>query len=84
MSKNLSELKTFLLFAENELQTNPLFESTEFRKINTWSSLNALLFISAIHERHDVLLSAADLASCVTLGEIHRLILNRKDGISNG
>lgn len=84
MLQNFSDLNTFLLFAENELQINPLFEYTEFRKVTTWSSLNALLFISTIHEQYDVLISSADLASCVTLGDIHRLILNRINGISNG
>jgi hypothetical protein len=84
MSEGVSDLNTFLAFAEHELQAGALFESSEFRKISTWSSLSALLFISAIHERHDVLISSADLAVCVTLGDIHRLILNRSNGKSNG
>jgi len=74
---DLKNKESFLLFASDELQQPGLTEQMEFRKINTWSSLNALLFIARINEESEVLISAADLASCKTLGDIHALIVNR-------
>lgn len=72
----------FLRFTASELQVpfEQLTEQTEFRKIGTWSSLNALLFISRVNEETNVLISAADLAGCTTVGDIHRLITNRYHG----
>lgn len=84
MTEDLSDLNTFILYAEDELRVKPLNADTEFRKISTWSSLNALIFISGINERTDVLISSADLAACKTLGDIHRLILNRTRGAFKG
>ena len=69
----------FLRFTAAELQVSPeqLTAHTEFRKISTWSSLNALLFISRVNEETQVLISAADLAGCKTVGDIHQLITSR-------
>jgi acyl carrier protein len=74
----------FLHFTAIELQVNPtqLSVDTEFRNIITWSSLNALLFISRINEETNVLISAADLAGCKTIGDIHHLIIQRSNGAS--
>jgi len=74
----------FLRFTATELQVNPtqLSADTEFRNIITWSSLNALLFISRINEETNVLISAADLAACKTIGDIHHLIIQRSNGVS--
>jgi len=73
---------TFLHFTATELQIAPdhLTVETEFRKISTWSSLNALLYISRVNEETNVLISAADLAGCKTIGDIHQLIIARYDG----
>lgn len=72
----------FLRFTAAELQVpvDALTPQTEFRSISTWSSLNALLFISRVNEETNVLISAADLAACKTVGDIHRLITSRYHG----
>ena len=69
----------FLRFTAAELQepAENLHAETEFRGLGTWSSLNALLFISRVNEETNILISAADLADCKTIGDIHRLILQR-------
>jgi acyl carrier protein len=54
--------------------------NTSFRSIRTWSSLNALVYISRINEETDVLISASDLAACQTLEEIHQLLKSRLHG----
>ncbi|MCG9910632.1 MAG: hypothetical protein MH137_04955 [Flavobacteriales bacterium] len=80
--QDLTDIQQFIDFAEKELQVQGLSPQSEFRKISSWSSLNALLFISGVNEHADVLISSADLASCTTLGDIHSLIVNRIHGFS--
>lgn len=79
----LEKIAVFLELVATELgiETNHLNVTTPFRTLDSWSSLNALILISRIMEESDVLISASDLASCVTLGDIHDLIVTRKNGI---
>lgn len=72
----------FIGFAATELlvSADELALETVFREIRTWSSLNALVFISRINEETDILISASDLAACKTLRDIHQLIISRSDG----
>ncbi len=79
---DLSSIEQFLQFTADELLVSPaeLMAETEFRNIRTWSSLNALIFVSRISEETNVLISAGDLASCKTLGEIHSLVISRSNG----
>lgn len=69
-------------FTADELLVSPgeVTPETEFRNTRTWSSLNALIFISRISEETNVLISAGDLASCKTFGDIHNLVISRSDG----
>jgi acyl carrier protein len=79
---DLLSIEKFLQFTADELlvNANEINMSTTFRSIRTWSSLNALVFISRINEETDILISASDLASCQTLEEIHLLLKSRLNG----
>ena len=76
---DLLSMNGFLQFSAGELLVAPgeITPQTAFRDIRTWSSLNALILVSRISEETNVLISAADLASCKTLGDIHELIKSR-------
>lgn len=78
---DLSSIENFLQFTADELlvSAGEVTAETAFRDIRTWSSLNALIFVSRISEETDVLISAGDLASCQTLGDIHNLVISRSD-----
>lgn len=81
---SINNKNSFLDFVASELmisKTEIDFE-TEFRKIPTWSSLNALIFISRINEELDVLISSSDLASIKTIDEIYNLIVWKMHGAS--
>lgn len=80
MGIDISNKKEFLQFTATELMisVDSLSMGTEFRKIPTWSSLNALIYVSRINEESGVLISANDLVSSKTLEDIYRLILERK------
>lgn len=49
----------------------------EFRNMESWSSLHALLFIARINEEEGVMLSSTDLAGCKHLEEIYKLIVSK-------
>jgi acyl carrier protein len=74
---NIDEFLTFTA-AEFQLKRNELSISTEFRNLPFWSSLNALIFISAIHDESGVLLSSSDLSKSKTLGDLFTMIQSSK------
>tara|TARA_R110000868_G_scaffold45840_1_gene151797 strand:+ start:809 stop:1039 length:231 start_codon:yes stop_codon:yes gene_type:complete len=71
----LSELD-FLSFTSKEFQVeySSLSMQTEYRNLPNWSSLNALIFISAIHDAYGVLISSTDLSRATTLGDLFAII----------
>ena len=74
-----SELK-FLSFTSKEFQVQDgsTSLSTEFRDLPNWSSLNALIFISAINDAFGVLISSTDLSKSKTLGDLFTIIQSSK------
>lgn len=66
----------FLTFASNEfmVEFDSLSLNTEFRNLPSWSSLNALIFISAINDKYGVLISSTDLSNSKNLGDIFTII----------
>lgn len=82
MDSHLLSKENFLRFTATELMI-PLekisFE-TEFRQIPTWSSLNALIYISRINEETNVLISTSDLVKSKTIEDIYQMITNRFNG----
>ena len=82
MKSLINDTNTFLEFTANELMvslTDINFE-TEFRSISSWSSLNALIYISSINEKTAVFISSADLAQLISIRDIHNLILSHSNG----
>ncbi|MES2691495.1 MAG: acyl carrier protein [Bacteroidota bacterium] len=72
----------FIKFAAAELMTAPMQVTAEtlFRSLQTWSSLNALIFVSRIHEEAGVLISSEDLAQMKTFGDVYQLIISKENG----
>lgn len=50
----------------------------DLEKLRTWTSMQALIAVSAIDEHYNVLVSYEDLASVNTLEELHLLIISKK------
>lgn len=82
MGLNLFNEETFLDFTAMELMIprEKIGLETEFRKIPTWSSLNALIYISRINDETSVLISANDLVKSKTINDIYQLVLKRLNG----
>jgi len=68
--------EAFLSIVADELMitANAIAIHTEFRSIPTWTSLNALLVVSRLHEETGCMISAGDLSKSKTLGELFELI----------
>ena len=82
MGSHILLKENFLQFTATELMipVEKLSLDTKFRHISTWSSLNALIYISRINEETNVLISANDLVKSETIGDIYQLILKRSNG----
>lgn len=82
MSLPLNEIETFLDFTASELSIskNSISLETRFREVTSWSSLNALIYISRINEETNVLITSGDLSGIDNLGDIFALIKERKNG----
>ena len=82
MNSNLLLEVNFLKFTATELMVpfEKISFKTKFRQISTWSSLNALIYISRINEETNVLISANDLVESETISDIYQLILKRFNG----
>lgn len=72
----------FLNITANELmiEEQSISLETTFRDIATWSSLNALLYVSRINDETNVLISSTDLASSRTLNDLYKIIVSRING----
>lgn len=82
MKSILNNENTFLEFTANELMVSldEINFETEFRFISSWSSLNALIYISSINEETSVFISSTDLAQLVSIRDLYNLILSRSNG----
>ena len=78
MNGSLS-IDEFLAFTANELlvDVHEITIDMPFRESRTWSSLNALVYVSRINDEMDVLLSSSDLALCITFRDIYQLIASK-------
>jgi acyl carrier protein len=82
MSLPLHKIETFLEFTAYEMSIakNNISLETRFRDIPSWSSLNALIFVSRINEETNILITSGDLSELDRLEDIYILIKKRKNG----
>ena len=66
-----------IISEEFDLSISEVSGDIEFRNMEAWSSLHALLFIARINEEEGVMLSSSDLAGCKHLEDIYPLILSK-------
>lgn len=76
--KNENEFMQFAA-AELLLSASQLTAATPFRSLQSWSSLNALIFVSRINEETGVLISSEDLAQMKTFGDVYQLIISKEN-----
>lgn len=66
----------FILFVAKELDIEKMKVDLKcnFRDLENWNSLNALLFISHLNEEINILITSSDLAQSHTLDDLLLLI----------
>lgn len=81
-SLSLNNIEAFLEFTayEMSIEKNSISLETRFRDIPSWSSLNALIFVSRINEETNILITSGDLTELDKLEDIYKLITKRKNG----
>ncbi|HRO75984.1 MAG TPA: acyl carrier protein [Crocinitomicaceae bacterium] len=72
----MNTYKDFVILMSDELgiDVSEIEAHSAFRELRNWSSLNALLLVSKIHEQTEILLSPAQLASVTTVEELYKLL----------
>lgn len=71
------EIKDFIVNVANQFDdTDPaeITASTEFKKLDEWSSLTALSIIAMVDEEYDVTLKGADIQNSTTVEDLFNLI----------
>lgn len=64
--------------ALEELPSEPLEPSTEYKQLKTWDSLAVLTVIDAVDMEYSVLLKKEDFAQCVTLQELFDFVQQKQ------
>ncbi|HRI29711.1 MAG TPA: phosphopantetheine-binding protein [Chitinophagales bacterium] len=66
-------------FAEQFDETDPteFTPHTEFKRLNEWSSMHALLIIALIDAEYNIPFTGEDLQTCTTIADIYQIISRR-------
>ena len=71
------QLADFIQSIEKEfedLPANSLKGETQFRKLDNWSSMMALILIAKIDSDYDVTVTAEELARCITISDLYATV----------
>ena len=74
------EIKDFIEKIEvefEELETGALNEDTDFRDLDEWSSMHALIIIALIDVEYEVVVNGEDLSKIRTVKELFDLVKRR-------
>ncbi len=75
------EIKEFIEKLEvefEELEPGTLKEETDFRELEEWSSMHALIIIALIDTEYEVVINGDDLSKINTVRELFDLVKARK------
>lgn len=69
-------IQTFISALAEEFQEEHLTPAMEFRSLDAWSSMQALLLIARVNEDFEVVLSEDDLRNCKTIEDLFQCVQN--------
>ncbi len=61
-----------------EIESGTLKPETDYRKLETWSSMHALIILAMIDTNHDVTLTGEELRTCITMQNLYDLVKSKK------
>jgi len=76
------EIKEFIEKLEvefEELEPGTLKEDTDFRDLDEWSSMHALIIIALIDVDYEVVVNGEDLSKIRTVKELYDLVKERRE-----
>jgi len=74
-------LEIFVKQVEEEiedLEPGTLTADKDYRTIEQWSSMYALILIAMIDTEYDVTITGEDLKKCITLRDLYNTVLSKK------
>ncbi len=74
---NISEFIEKLEAEFDELEPGTLKPDTNFRDLDEWSSMHALIIIALIDTDYDVTITGDDLSSIETVSELYDIVAQR-------
>ena len=74
---NITEFIEKLEVEFDELEPNTLKANTNFRDLDEWSSMHALIIIALIDTDYDVTITGEDLSKIETVEELFNLVKSR-------
>jgi len=60
-----------------EIEPGPLQPNTEFRKLESWSSMHALIVLAFIDTEYGITFVGEDMRNCRTMQDIYDIILTK-------
>jgi acyl carrier protein len=66
----------------DEVAPGTIQGDTEFRKLNGWSSMMALIIVSKINKSYKVNISAQELAAAKTINDLYQLTISKLQSVS--
>lgn len=61
-----------------DLEPGTLTADKDYREIEQWSSMYALILIAMIDTEYDVTITGEDLKNCITLRDLYTTVLSKK------
>lgn len=80
MADSVATLNSFIRNFEeqfDEVETGSLDETTAFRDLEEWSSMQALIVITSFDEHYEVTLSGEEIKSALTLKDLFDLVTSK-------
>ncbi len=74
------EIKSFIELLEPEFEdvpTGTIQPETEFRQLDGWSSMQALIVLSRINKSYKITISAQELAQAKTMNHLFQLTVSK-------
>lgn len=61
-----------------EIEPGTLKPETDYRKLESWSSMHALIILAMIDTNHDITLTGEELRTCITIQNLYDLVKSKK------
>ena len=61
-----------------EITPGTLTPETDYRKLETWSSMHALIILALVDTNHNVTLTGEELGTCITVQDLYNLVKNKQ------